>query len=73
VKTFRIAITELACLDISGVPGQVLKADKRDFVVACGEGALSLKKIIPEGRREMAGVEFVQGCQGLEGRILGNG
>ncbi len=71
-KMFRIAITELACLDMPGLPGQVLRADKRDLVVACGEGALSLKKIVPEGKREMAGTEFVQGCQGLEGIILQN-
>ncbi|HBC87705.1 MAG TPA: methionyl-tRNA formyltransferase [Lentisphaeria bacterium] len=72
-RKLRMAITELACLEIPGTPGQVLKADRKDLIVACGEGAVSLKKVIPEGKREMSGTEFVQGCHGLEGMILGNG
>jgi methionyl-tRNA formyltransferase len=72
-RKMRISVTELACLDICGSPGQVLEADRNDFVVACGTGAISLKKIVPEGKREMSGVEFVQGCHGLKGMILGEG
>ncbi len=73
VRRQRMAITELACLDVSGAPGEVLRADNKDFIVACGRGAISLKKIVPEGKREMAGTEFVQGCHGLVGKIMGNG
>lgn len=69
----RISVTELACLDVCGNPGRVLEADKKDFVIACGTGAISLKKLVPEGKREMSGVEFVQGCHGLEGMVLGDG
>ncbi|MFA6569396.1 MAG: methionyl-tRNA formyltransferase [Victivallales bacterium] len=69
----RISVTDLVCLDICGNPGQILRADNRDLVIACGEGALSLKKVVPEGKREMSGIEFVQGYHGLEGMTLGNG
>lgn len=72
-NAIRISVTELVCLDICGSPGRILKADKKDFVIACGTGAISLKKLVPEGKREMSGVEFVQGCHGLEGMVLGDG
>jgi methionyl-tRNA formyltransferase len=72
-RKMRISVTELACLDICGKPGQILQADKKDFIVACGTGAISLKKLVPEGKREMSGVEFVQGCHGLEGMSVGDG
>ncbi|OGV53535.1 MAG: methionyl-tRNA formyltransferase [Lentisphaerae bacterium GWF2_50_93] len=71
-RKIRMAITELACLDISGTPGRILKADKKDLIVACGDGAVSLKKVVPEGKREMSGTEFVRGCQDIEGVVLAN-
>ena len=51
---------------------QIIQADKKDLIVACGTGAVSLKKVVPEGKREMSGTEFVRGCQGIEGIVLGN-
>ncbi len=72
-RKMRISVTELVCLDICGNPGQILKADNKDLIIACGSGALSIKKVVPEGKREMAGIEFVQGYHGLEGMTLGNG
>lgn len=67
----RIRITDAVfCPDCRGRPGEVLKADKSGWIIACGEGALSLMKMVPEGKKEMTGAEFVRGCPGLGGKIL---
>lgn len=67
----RIRITDAVfCSDCRGRPGEVLKADKSGWIIACGEGALSLMRVVPEGKKEMSGAEFVRGCPGLGGKIL---
>ena len=42
-------------------PGEVLQADGNGWVVACGQGALRLMRVIPEGRKEMAAADFLRG------------
>jgi len=46
----------------SGVPGTVLRSDRRGILVACGEGALLLGSIQPEGRGRMHSSAFARGC-----------
>ncbi len=45
----------------SGKPGEVLRADKDGIVVACGEGALAVRVLQPEGKRRMSAGEFLAG------------
>lgn len=48
--------------DGAGAPGEVLEADAQDgIVVACGEGALRLREVQPEGKRRMHAAEWVRG------------
>lgn len=54
-----------------GAPGQVLVADKTKLVVACGQGALELVTVQPEGRKAMAGRELVMGRGVRTGDRLG--
>lgn len=56
--------------DISNEPGVVVRADKREWVVACGRGALSIVKLVPDGKREMGGAEFLRGFPIVEGSTL---
>lgn len=42
-------------------PGDVIQADNNGWVVACGEDALALRRVIPEGRQEMAAADFMRG------------
>jgi len=53
-----------------GRPGEVLLADKRGWVVACGEYALELLRVVPQGRKEMTGTEFLRGCRVETGAML---
>lgn len=52
-------------------PGRVVFADKHHVVVACGQGAIELLVIKPEGKRAMRAGELVLGRGIAEGDILG--
>jgi methionyl-tRNA formyltransferase len=47
--------------EASGEAGAVVEASKERLVVAAGEGGLSLVSVVPEGRKQMSGVEFARG------------
>ena len=55
-----------------GVPGTVIRIDAKQnsIVVACGEGALELNEIIPEGKQKMTSADYIRGRQIFEGDIL---
>jgi methionyl-tRNA formyltransferase len=59
-KGKRVKITEAEPVNLQGNPGEVVKAD-RELVVATGEGALKIKRLRPEGRKEITGEEFIRG------------
>jgi methionyl-tRNA formyltransferase len=48
-------------LAASGRPGQVLSADAKGIVVACGEGALCLNELQKAGGRRVTSAEFLHG------------
>ena len=48
-------------LAASGRPGQVLSADAKGIVVACGEGALCLSELQKAGGRRVTSAEFLHG------------
>jgi len=61
-RLLRINITEAEVVSaISATPGTTVTADKDSWIIACGNGALNLKKVKPEGKGEMSGAEFVRG------------
>ena len=61
-RPLRITITEAEVIyESSATPGTTITADKNDWIIACGTGALNLKKVKPEGKGEMSGPEFVRG------------
>ncbi len=65
-----IRITEAEVVEMTGAPGEVLVAGKKEWIVACGVGALKLNKVVPQGKKEMGGADFLRGCQISEGTIL---
>lgn len=56
-KKVKIHSTRLA--DGSGTPGQVLSL--KPLIVACGEGAVEIKEIQPEGKKRMDAAAFING------------
>ncbi|MBQ7362905.1 MAG: methionyl-tRNA formyltransferase [Clostridia bacterium] len=57
----------------TGLPGEVIALDERgegSFTVACGEGALRVSGVIPEGRGRMTAGDFIRGRKIKMGDIL---
>jgi methionyl-tRNA formyltransferase len=65
-------LSAIANLDDSGRPGEVLAGGPEQILVACGEGALALEIVQPEGRRAMAAAEFLAGHALPLGTLLGS-
>ena len=60
-KKIHIKITDSTVMEgVDATPGTVIAENAR-FAVACGKGALVLEKIIPQGRKEMMGSDFIRG------------
>ena len=57
-------------LEKSGRPGEVLSVDDGVITVACGEGALLVSSVIPEGKSKMSAADFVRGRKIAKGDIL---
>jgi len=53
-----------------GEPGEILEIGRDGIVVACGEGALALGRVQPEGGREMSSREYAQGRRMAKGERL---
>ena len=68
-----VKILEAHPAEGEGQPGQVLKFDRREWVVACGKGSLSIKRLVPEGKKEMLFSDFLHGSNLKPGDILLNG
>ena len=57
----------------TGTPGQVIAVDSvgdGSFTVACGDGALIVKTVIPEGKGKMSAGDFIRGRKIGKGDIL---
>jgi methionyl-tRNA formyltransferase len=46
-----------------GEPGEVIEVNARGVLVACGDGALRVERVKPEGRAEMAAAEWARGAR----------
>ena len=68
----RISIKEAAPIDLphASPPGTILEATNKSFVIACGQGALNIIRLIPEGKKEMAASDFLRGTQVAAGDAL---
>ena len=58
----------------AGAPGTVLSLSDRgegEIVVACGEGALCITRLRPEGKGSMTASDFIRGRQIAVGEVLG--
>jgi len=55
----------------AGPPGQVLSADKKGIVIACGHQALRILMLQPEGGRRLTAQEFLAGHEVEVGEVVG--
>lgn len=63
-------LTDVRPVEAAGKPGTILKADRNGLWVACREGAISILKLKPAGKREMDYLSFVNGYRPETGRYF---
>lgn len=72
VDGVRCKILRTAPMEDSGgqAPGTVLQADKKGLRVACGDGALEILELQPDGKKAMAASAFLMGHPIESGTVL---
>ncbi len=61
----------LAQRPADAVCGEVIALDRGAITVACGDGALDLTRVVPEGKRPMDAADYIRGRNLRVGDILG--
>ena len=66
VKIYGAEVTEE-----TGTPGTIIDVTKKSFTIACGEGALRILRLQPEGKRPMDTAAFLNGKKLEKGMQVG--
>ena len=59
-----IKLTDVSPLENDGMqtrPGQIISYGRDGILVACGKGALLIRRLIPEGKKEMGACDYLRG------------
>ena len=70
-RPWLLKIWQAEVSDLSGTPGEVLRADKSGLVVACGQNALRILSLQREGGRPLEVYQFLAGHTLRAGQRLG--
>jgi methionyl-tRNA formyltransferase len=68
-EVLKIADTRIA--DTSGNPGEILVLENSGVVVACGEGALQIRRLQLPGKKMLPAADFLRGVKLKVGQKLG--
>jgi methionyl-tRNA formyltransferase len=69
-KLLKIHRARIVAVPDAMNPGEVVRADAGGFWIATGSGVLSLEEVQLEGKRRLAGVDFVRGARVAKGDRL---
>lgn len=69
-QTVKVHRTER--VDGEGAPGEVLRSEGDDLIVACGRGAVALRQLQLRGKKRLAARAFLSGHPVAPGTTLGN-
>lgn len=67
-KMLKVIASEPA--EGNGKPGEVISLDNGRITVACGEGAVALLTVLPEGKKRMSAADFINGRKISVGDLL---
>lgn len=71
-RLLKIIESRLCHIDTCGaLPGTVLSLDGGRITVACGEEAVALLTVLPEGKKRMSAADFINGRRISVGDVLG--
>ena len=63
VKTLAITRAKIVENPASAAPGTIIQADRKGFIIACGSQALQIVEVVPQGKKAMSGVNYLNGCR----------
>ena len=69
-QKFKIYQAKIISDEVIGKVGEIVKADKNGLYLQCKDGLLSLLIIQKEGKKKMDYKSFINGNQGLLGKVL---
>ena len=64
----RLSILKSSVRDLAGNPGEILSLEP--FVIGCGEEAIEIFSLKPEGKAEMSAAEWLRGARISKGEFL---
>ena len=70
-KSLKIFGARVEESDSDATPGSVINVTKKLITVRCGEGALTITKLQPEGKKPMDTVAFLNGYKVSVGDVFG--
>ena len=70
IKTLKIIKADVLPIKIKRQPGEVFLTEDKKLAISCGEDALILEEIQPEGKRKITGQDFLRGHQDFLGSTL---
>ena len=63
---------QVRCMEASGSAGEIHISEEGELSVGCGEGALVLREVQPDGSRRMCVADFLKGNPLENGELLGS-
>ncbi len=69
-KMLKVIASEVDGTARTGRAGEVLSIENGRITVACGEGAVSLLSVLPEGKKRMSAADFINGRRIAVGDLL---
>lgn len=70
-KTMKLWAADVVDSDDTGDPGQIVRVEKKRFLVQTGNGLLAIKELQLEGKKRMEADAFLRGVSLNEGEKLG--
>ena len=64
----RLSVLKSSVHDLAGSPGEILSL--KPFVIGCGEEAIEISLLKPEGKAEMSAAEWLRGARISKGEFL---
>ena len=71
-KLLKIVASKVSSCEKRGKAGEILALDAGKITVACGDGALDLLTLIPEGKKKMSATDLINGRRVKVGDLLGS-
>lgn len=70
-EAYRQQVQNAASSVLTFLPGEIVEVTKKFFVIACGEDALLVRELQPEGKKAMDAASYLNGNKLQAGMIVG--